>query len=64
MKNLFKQNTSKSYSNINASIISRNLPGVNDTKSFSDCESDITQNLVAVLKSMVNSQTPAKLTCD
>ena len=64
MKNWFKENTSKSYSNINASISSRNLPGVNDTKSFSDCESDITQNLVAVLKSMVNSQTPAKLTCD
>ena len=64
MKNWFKQNTSKSYSNINASICSRNLPGVNDTKSFSDCESDITQNLVAVLKSMVNSQTPAELTCD
>lgn len=37
------------------------------TKNFSDCESDITQNLVVVYKSMANSQTsqtPGKLTCD
>ena len=54
----------KSYSNISASISTINLPSVNDTKNFSDCESDITRNLVAVLKSMANSQTLGKLTCD